>query len=199
MPGSSSSLTWSAHFPTSAREMPSTETSCVVSRASAKDKAEKQLGSLVLVVRMCGSVIVLAGFFAVASAIARAAADGTRDIGLQRAVGATRLQVSSAFLAQGGMIGLAGALVAVSAGNITAFFLGRWALAEITAPGAESFLGRGLEDLQFSCLPDTLYHFSPLVSLALLATGIAVCILAGFPAALRASRLDPISALRADA
>jgi putative ABC transport system permease protein len=102
-----------------------------------------------------------------------AVGERTREIGLMRALGATRRQVRALFLAEASALALLGCLAGLAAG----FGLG--ALLRLLVPG----------------LPvNTPLDFV----LAALAVSAATGLLAGALPAQRAARLDPIEALQAE-
>jgi lipoprotein-releasing system permease protein len=101
----------------------------------------------------------------------------SRDIGILRAMGATRGQILRVFLLQGGLLGFTGSLTGSALGAVALVY---WHSVARQADGSELFpliIAPGL-----------------IVASALLAT--ATGVVAAMAPALRASRLDPVEAIR---
>jgi putative ABC transport system permease protein len=97
----------------------------------------------------------------------------TGEIGLTRAIGATRIQILRIFLIESALLSLGGGAIGVAAG------LGIGWLVRAAVPG----------------LP---FHTRPLFVLAALAVSLLVGLASGVLPARRAARLDPLEALRAE-
>ncbi|MFM8271196.1 MAG: ABC transporter permease [Gemmata sp.] len=109
----------------------------------------------------------------------------TKEIGILRAVGATRTQVVSLFLLEGALIGLAGALLGLG----LAYALTVWADEWVQGLIAGQMDGQKM-------LSTTIFVFPPWVWLASVGFAVAVTTLAAVYPARRASRIHPIEALR---
>jgi len=114
----------------------------------------------------------------------------TKDIGILRALGATRASVASLFLSQGCLIGLIG----ISLGMAGGFAL-TWNLNSIVK-GLEQHFGIAL-------FPPTVYYLDHIPTqinsvdvVAVVGATFVLTVLAGTYAAVRAARLAPIEALR---
>ena len=109
----------------------------------------------------------------------------TREIGILRAVGATRGQITGLFLLEGGLIGLAGGVF----GMALAYGLAAW---------ADDWV-RGLIQKQMDgdrMLSTTIFVFPWWLWVAAVAFAVGVTTLAALYPARRAARINPIEALR---
>ena len=120
----------------------------------------------------------LAVAMGIASVLAVSVVQRSREIGILRAMGASRAQVMRIFLIQGGMVGLAGSLAGTA---LAAFFLQLWQRLLKNPDGTPLFL----------------VGFEP----AFIAWAAGIATLTGLLAAVmparRAARLDPVVAIRA--
>jgi putative ABC transport system permease protein len=128
---------------------------------------------LTLAVGAIGGISLLVGAIGVLTMMWIAVGERTSEIGLVRACGATRGQVRVLFLAEAGMLGLAGGLAGLAAG------LSSCALLRALVPG----------------LP---VATPPLYAAAALAVSLMTGLVSGSAPAARAAALDPIEALRAE-
>jgi lipoprotein-releasing system permease protein len=115
--------------------------------------------------------------FGIAAVLVVSVIQRSKDIGILRAMGSSRLQVLSIFLIQGGVLGLAGSLVGAALGAAALVFWHRYA-----------------RQLDGSELFPLILEPQLFVATAALATVTGV--LAGIAPALRAARLDPVEAIR---
>lgn len=116
----------------------------------------------------------------IAHALFASVRERTREIGVLRAVGATRRDVASLILAEAAAIGLCGGVAGVVLGRLAAAIVDRLAQ-------------RSLPDFPFK--PDTFFSFDP--GLLLLGVGVALCaaVFGAFFPARAAAALDPARAL----
>jgi lipoprotein-releasing system permease protein len=114
----------------------------------------------------------------IASVLVVSVVQKSREIGILRAMGASRRQVMNVFLIQGGVVGLAGSVVG---SGIAAFFLQMWQRFLKNPDGTPLFM------LQFD--PRLVLWAAAIATL----TGLAAAV----TPARRAARLDPVVAIRA--
>lgn len=114
----------------------------------------------------------------------------TREIGMLKAVGATRWQIGSLFLSQSAAIGLIGVLLGYGTGILLLTYRNEFLHVMRRLTGFELF-------------PEAIYQFSDLPALIVgpdiaLICGVsfAICLLGGVIPAWTASRLKPVEALR---
>jgi putative ABC transport system permease protein len=105
----------------------------------------------------------------------------TREIGINKAVGASNLQIMSIFLIQSGVIGLIGGLLGL------AIVLGVTTL-------SDPFVVQLLQDQGFSA--EKYFTFDMVIVAGIVIGCIVVGIIAGIYPAIKAARLDPVKALR---
>lgn len=115
--------------------------------------------------------------FGIASVLVVSVLQRSQDIGILRAMGTTRGQILRVFLLQGGLLGIAGAMIGASAGGSAVYF---WHAIMRQADGTEIF----------PLVIDPMLFVNAVLLAAV--TGVAA---AAVPA-LRAARLDPVVAIR---
>ena len=120
-----------------------------------------------------GAISLVVGAFGIATIMTIAVNERTAEVGLMRAVGASRQQVLSQFLTEAAMLGGAGGILGV-------------VIAVVLVEGA---------NLSFPALP--LAILWPFVGLALFVSFL-IGIVSGLLPALRAAGMDPVEALRAE-
>jgi lipoprotein-releasing system permease protein len=135
------------------------------------------------------SFIVLLGGFIILATLTLTVVEKTRDIGIVAALGGSRTGILRIFLFNGLLIGVIGSLLGLGLG---------WLFTDnVNAVRA------GLESVGVNLFPPNVYHFREVPTIwhwpsvfAIMCGSVLVAVLAGLPPALRAARLDPISALR---
>jgi putative ABC transport system permease protein len=144
------------------------------------DSILNQLGSILTVVQFIlagiAGISLFVGGIGIMNSMYTSVLERTRQIGLMKAVGASRLQILSVFMIEAGLIGLVGGLLGVILGNILAFLV----------QGVAGLAGFGLLKVSFSLE----------VALFSLLFAFVVGLLSGFYPAFRASRFSPVDALR---
>lgn len=146
-----------------------------VSIRSAKEliaKMRKQSDILTVFLGLIGSISLLVGGIGVMNIMLVSVIERRREIGIRKAVGATRLDISLLFLMESVILSLVGGTLGVIIGIMIAYiiaWLWHW--------------------------PFTLFFWPPVVGFSV---SVAIGIFFGFYPAYKAASLDPISALRAD-
>lgn len=125
-------------------------------------------------------IALFVGTFIILNTFSMLVAQRARELALLRAVGATRGQVVRSVLAESFLVGLLGSVVGLLVGIGVAFAL----QGLFKAIGAE--------------IPTTGLVVQPRTVVVGIVIGVAVTVLAALPPALRASRIPPMAALRAD-
>jgi putative ABC transport system permease protein len=131
---------------------------------------------------LCGFGAIVVGLFLVYNALAVTVAERRHEIGVLRAVGATRGQIWSLFLGEAGLLGLAGAALGVPAGVALAH------LGLDPMRGVLSDLFVALETSQVVITPETII-FATLA-------GILTALLAALIPAVRSAQEQPADAVR---
>src|SRR5207249_8800988 len=131
---------------------------------------------------LCGFGAIVVGLFLVYNALAVTVAERRHEIGILRAVGATRGQIGSLFLGEALMLGLAGAVLGVPAGVALAH------LGLDPMKGVLSDLFVALETSQVVITPETIV-FAALA-------GILTALLAALVPAVRSAEEQPADAVR---
>ncbi len=139
--------------------------------AKATDQASTLLNTAIM---GSGAIAVIVGALSVINTMFIAVGERTREIGIKKAIGATRWDILREFLGESSLIGLMGGLLGVVLGAVLTSSMNRWAAGQ----GTPVFL-----------LTDRL---------VVAAMGFAMLLgaLAGLLPALRAARMDPVQSLR---
>jgi putative ABC transport system permease protein len=139
---------------------------------------DRQIGSLTAVLNgiLVGVALIslVVGGLSVINTMAMSVAERTREIGVRRAIGASRLRIVGSLVAESGLIGLIGGVVGLAGGALVVL--------------AANELGRTSGFVLFLLTPWTA------LTALLFSTGLGA--LAGLVPALHAARLDPVAALR---
>ena len=147
----------------------------VFSLASVAQQLTRVLGIIRLVLVGIAGISLVVGGIGIMNIMLVSVTERIREIGLRKAVGAKRRDILTQFLAEAGMLGLAGGALGVAIG---------WIIVKIMSVIATR---AGFE-------------FTPVIAAADvgLAVGVAIAIglITGLYPALRAARLDPIESLR---
>jgi putative ABC transport system permease protein len=119
-------------------------------------------------------ISLVVGGLSVVNTMAMSIAERTREIGIKRAIGASRLRIVREFVAESALIGLIGGAIGLALGAMV-----------VTAANEA---GRSSGTILFELTPET--------ALTALAFATFLGALAGFVPSLHAARLDPVAALR---
>jgi putative ABC transport system permease protein len=153
------------------REYPNLETQ---SAAEAKDEIGEEINRTFNMFNAIVIIAVIVSLLGVINTLAMSVIERTREIGVLRALGASRWQVRSTMLDESLMITIAGSVVGVAAGTLIG---ASWV--------------RGLDDV----LPGIGFHFPGPVALAVAIAAVVLGVTASIIPARRAARLKVITAL----
>ena len=135
------------------------------------------------------SFIVLLGGFIILATLTMTVVEKTRDIGIVGALGASRGGILSIFVWTGFLIGTIGSVLGLG--------LGFWFTENV------NWVKARLEDMGVEIFPPDIYHFREIPTVwdwpsvfMIMGGSVLIAFLAGLLPALRASRLDPVKALR---
>jgi hypothetical protein len=164
----------------------------VETRKRALEEQSKEFESGVRVVKrvafIFGGVILGLACALLASTIAKIISDSRADIGLFRALGATKNDVRWLFLGESGLMGVCGTIVGTLLG---------WALAGGISLWVISYAHRESTSPQEKLLiPDSIFGIDLPFCILLLLGSVVVSVLAGWLPARKATRIDPVDALR---
>jgi len=161
-----------------AREMPG----ALVGRSGARtDENRKMLAAFRWNLRLLSYIALLVGAFLIYNTISVSVVRRRREIGVLRALGASRPQVLAAFLAEGAVFGLTGAALGIP-------------LARLMAEGTVTLLGSTVQSLYVSSAPAPV-SLSPGVVLLAVIIGLGAAVIAALAPALEAARVAPVEAM----
>ena len=154
----------------------------VADRAGARrDENRKMLAAFRWNLRLLSYIALIVGAFLIYNTISVSVVRRRREIGVLRAVGASRAQVLLAFLAEGAVFGLFGAAAGIP-------------LARVMAEGAVRLLGATVESLYVSSAPAPVAVTAGAVALAFV-LGLGVAVASALAPALEAARVAPVEAM----
>jgi len=132
------------------------------------------LGIISLIILISSTIAIMSTFLAVAM-------ERKREIGLLRAVGATKLHIRMLILYEAGIIGIAGSILGIIIGKLGSIVFDHFAISQ-------------LSNTTFN--PDSLFNITPsLIGIALI-FGTLLSILSAYLPAKKASDINPFEALR---
>ena len=141
--------------------------------------ASLEIGSVAL--NMFGILVLAMGGFIIFNTFRTIVAERRRDIGMLRAVGASRKTVVGIVLVESLLLGVIGTVVGIIVGVAAAY-----GLSALASPLYEQFLHFGIGDPVFT-LPTFLFA---------IVMGVGITVLSGLLPAIQASRITPLEALR---
>ena len=136
---------------------------------------------ITLVLVFFGIVSALVASIGIINTMVMSIYEQTREIGINKAVGASNLQVLAIFLIQSGMIGFIGGTLGLLVVLIVTKLL-------------DPFIVDLLQEQGFSA--ERYFAINPLVLLIIIIACVVVGVIAGIYPAIKAARLDPVRALR---
>jgi len=151
--------------------------------ASRGNQAESMLAGYNMMVDMSSTFALFIGMFIVYNSFATAVTQRRSEIGILRALGATREQIRWLFLGESAVMGLVGSIVGAAFGVV---------IAGIIAGGISALLG----DVYGVARQATDIATRPLVLGSALAIGVITSLVAGLIPARSAARVDPVHALK---
>ncbi len=154
----------------------------VISSESILSLIETMTAGLTIALVLFGSISALVASIGIINTMVMSIYEQTKEIGIIKAMGASNIQVLVIFLIQSGIIGFIGGAL-----GLTITFL----MMKVSDP----LIVNILNEQGFSGL-DSFFHFQPLNALYITLSSILVGVLAGIYPARKASKLDPVVALR---
>jgi putative ABC transport system permease protein len=140
------------------------------------------IGAITAALNVVGIIALLAASFGIINTLLMSVYERTKEIGLMKALGMRRKRVFILFAIEAALVGFWGSVVAVGAATVASFFVDNLASATF------------LKDFEGF----TLLVVTPLGAVFVIALIMAIAFVAGTLPALKASRLDPIEALRTE-
>ncbi len=144
------------------------------------NQIENVFGIIQIGLSAFGIIALVVASIGIINTLIMAIYERTREIGVMKAMGATRGTIRLLFAVEGGALGLLGGII----GGVVALVFGQL----LNVIGSRTFLS-DFPGFQLSV-------FSPWLILGVIALTTAISLLAGLYPANRAARLDPVSALR---
>lgn len=146
------------------------------------EEAEQIMSGFTLGLSVASLVAIAVGAFIVYNALAIAVAQRRKEIGILRAIGVTRRQITVLFVGEGLLIGLIGSVVGIFAGVL----LARASLAMVGDTLSQVYVQVQLDDITLA----------PAQLVIGLCVGMGVSFLAAFFPANRAAHIEPATAMR---
>ena len=144
--------------------------------------ANRVVLAITVMLALLGSVALLVASIGIANTMVMAVYERTREIGILKAMGASRTDIRRLFMIEAAFIGLAGGVIGLLLG---------WAMGVVLNQGIVWYM-------QHRDLPmrDAFFVVTPLLALGVILFAAAIGIVAGLLPAHRAASLDPLTALR---
>ena len=161
-------------------------------RASAFENMVKELDTVVKFVKRIawalGGLILALACGLLWSTTSRIVSDSRVDIGLFRALGATKSDVRRLFLSEAVLLGILGTWVGILIGWTLAYEISRWTIRLVRR--------EVVDPEQMLMIPDSVFRVDWVFCLTLLVGAAVVSMLAGLWPASRAANVDPVQALK---
>lgn len=155
----------------------------VTSMKSAIDSMNQYMGSFSIIMGAVAGISLLVGGIGIMNMMLTNVTERIREIGIRRALGATRRDITSQFLAESAALCVSGGVLGIVLGYALAWIL---ALLAANSSFLESFGSSGSITPSFS-LTTVIFAF---------AVSVGIGVIFGYYPARRASRLDPVQCLR---
>ncbi len=126
-------------------------------------------------------IIILLSAIAIIGTFLSQIAERRKELGLLRALGATRRQIKLLIMFEAGFIGFIGSILGISTGILASILFDKYVTTELK---------------NTILLPDTLFLITPQMIIATLGFGICLSVIAAYLPANTASKVDPITALK---
>ena len=134
---------------------------------------KNSLGIISLIILLTSAIAIISTFLATV-------AERTKEIGLFRALGATKNHIKKLILIEAGLTGLFGSLIGASTSFIASFFIDHFAIAQFK---------------QTTFSPETLFEISPNLIIFSILFGTLLSIVSAYIPARKAAGISPIEAL----
>jgi len=132
------------------------------------------LGIISLIILISSTIAIMSTFLAVAM-------ERKREIGLLRAVGATKTHIKMLILFEAGIIGIAGSILGIILGGLSSMVFDHFAISQLSST---------------TFTPTTLFSITPLLVISALIFGTLLSILSAYLPAKKAAEINPFEALR---
>jgi ABC-type antimicrobial peptide transport system permease subunit len=140
-----------------------------------------QLARLSVSLGVISAIIFLLAGITIVSNFLASIIERKREIGLFRAIGATKFHIKKLILLEAGLMGLTGSLLGLFAGMLTGYFLNQSVLSKFAS-------------LAFT--PDSIFQFSPLSITEIILFGVLLSLAAAYIPAVKAAKMNPFQALK---
>jgi ABC-type antimicrobial peptide transport system permease subunit len=145
------------------------------------DNIEKIFGLIGMIIGAIGGIVLFVAALGIINTMIMATYERTREIGIMRACGATRANIRNLFIFEAGLLGFLGGVI----GLILSYGLAKIG----NSIGNQIALAQNIPI-------NNIISFPPWLVVSVIALTTIIGILAGLIPAIRASRLDPVEALR---
>jgi len=132
------------------------------------------MGTISLIILLTATIAILSTFLATI-------AERTKELGLFRALGATKKQIRKIILYEAGIVGIIGSAIGITAGILTSSAINKFSLKELE---------------KITLRPESLFKIDAKLILTTLIFGITLSLIAAYFPAKNASKISPIDALK---